>query len=216
MFLLTLCRLSYAQPTTQNLAAYRLSVTQNSNNQLIKIDKTQEGIQLDLVYGSTDNFVKKAVYPRGLAYTFLRKPAYEALLAVVKELRQQGLGIKLFDAYRPYDVTRILWSIVPDERYAANPKKGSYHNRGLAVDLSLFHLNTGKALPMGTGFDNFSDTAHHSFRTLPKAVLDNRERLKKVMERHGFTALESEWWHYTLKTDTIYPVLNIPFADLAR
>lgn len=216
MFLLALCRLSYAQPPTQDLAAYRLSVAQNSNNQLIKIDKTQQGIQLDLVYGSTNNFVKKPVYPRGLAYTFLRKPAYEALLAVVQELRQQGLGIQLFDAYRPYDVTRILWSIVPDERYAANPKNGSYHNRGLAVDLSVYDLKTGKLLPMGTGFDNFSDTAHHSFTALPQAQLDNRALLKNVMARHGFTALDSEWWHYTFKTDTVYPVLNIPFAELAR
>jgi D-alanyl-D-alanine dipeptidase len=214
MLLLILSKMDYAQPALQNLEAYRASVVQNGNNQLIKINKKHKGIQLDLVYASPYNFVKKAVYPQGLTYTFLRKPAYKALLSVVSELQKQNLGIKIFDAYRPYNVTKVLWSIVPDERYAANPKNGSYHNRGLAIDLSLFDLKTGKTLNMGTGFDNFSDTAHHHFNALPKEILNNRVLLKKVMEQYGFKALESEWWHYTFKTDTIYSVLNIPFDDL--
>lgn len=214
LLLLTLSARSYAQPVTQNLQQYRLSVAQNSNYPLRKIDKKHKGIQLDLVYAGEHNFVKKAVYPRGLNYTFLRKPAYDALLRVVQALGQQGIGVIIYDAYRPYEVTKILWSIVPDERYAANPARGSFHNRGLAVDLGLYDLKTGSALPMGTGFDNFSDTAHHSFTALPKAVHNNRALLKSMMEQYGFKALETEWWHYTFKTDTVYPVLNIPFEDL--
>ncbi len=211
LMLLAPGKMNYAQPALQSLQEYRASVAQNDDNQLVKIDKKHQGIQLDLVYAGARNFVKKAVYPKGLSYTFLRKPAYEALLGIVDELHKQNLGITIFDAYRPYHVTRVLWSIVPDERYAANPKKGSYHNRGLAIDLSLFDLKTGKVLNMGTGFDNFSDTAHHHFTALPEEVLHNRTLLKKVMEKYGFAALESEWWHYTFKTDTVYSILNIPF-----
>lgn len=207
-------KMIYAQPPLQNLDEYRASVVRDSSNQLIKIAQGHRGIQLDLVYASAHNFVNRAVYPKALNYTFLRRPAYDALLRVVNDLKKQNLGIKIFDAYRPYGVTRVMWSVVPDERYAANPKKGSYHNRALAIDLSLFDLKTGRTLPMGTGFDHFSDTARHSFTALPEPILHNRTLLKQAMEKHGFTALDSEWWHYTFKTDTVYSVLNIAFGEL--
>ncbi|MCH5718416.1 M15 family metallopeptidase [Niabella hibiscisoli] len=125
------------------------------------------------------------------------------------------MGLKVFDAYRPYSVTRKFWDLVKDERYVANPAKGSNHNRGTAIDLTLIQLNTGEELDMGTGFDNFSDTAHHSFKQLPEPILHNRQKLKTVMAKYGFTALSTEWWHYTYQSNIRFDVLDIPFRKLS-
>jgi zinc D-Ala-D-Ala dipeptidase len=109
-----------------------------------------------------------------------------------------------------------MWEPVQDDRYAADPKKGSGHNRGTAADLTIIYLSTGKELPMGTGFDNFSDTAHHNFTGLPAEVLKNRALLKKTMEENGFKALDTEWWHYSLPNAKEYELLNLSFAALAK
>jgi len=126
------------------------------------------------------------------------------------------MGIKIWDAYRPYSVTEKMWELVKDDRYAADPKFGSGHNRGIAVDLTIIDLSTGKELDMGTGFDNFSDTAHHDFKNLPANVLQNRLVLRSVMEKHGFKALETEWWHYYFINGKDYELLDIPFEELYR
>jgi D-alanyl-D-alanine dipeptidase len=127
-----------------------------------------------------------------------------------------GLGLKIFDAYRPYSVTVKFWELVKDERYVANPAKGSGHNRGIAVDLTIIDLKTGKELDMGTGFDNFTDTAHHTFTSLPEEVLHNRLLLKSTMEKYGFIALESEWWHYYLANGNTFELLDIEFKKLKK
>ncbi len=121
-----------------------------------------------------------------------------ALQKVQKELNQSGWGLKIFDAYRPYSVTVKFWELVKDERYVANPSKGSGHNRGITVDLTIINLKTRLELNMGTGFDNFSDTAHHSFTNLSEDILQNRILLKTTMEKYGFKAYNEEWWHYSL------------------
>ncbi|HYE55097.1 MAG TPA: M15 family metallopeptidase, partial [Chitinophagaceae bacterium] len=128
----------------------------------------------------------------------------------------QGYGLKIWDAYRPYSVTEKFWEMVKDERYVANPAKGSGHNRGLAVDLTIINLATGKELDMGTGFDNFTDTAHHTFTQLSPTVLENRKLLRQTMESCGFTAFESEWWHYFLPNPGHYTILDIPFKKLGK
>jgi D-alanyl-D-alanine dipeptidase len=128
---------------------------------------------------------------------------------------QSGLGLKIFDAYRPYSVTEKMWEPVQDDRYAADPKKGSGHNRGVAVDLTIINLKNNEALDMGTGFDNFSDTAHHAFTNLPEDVLQNRLLLKNIMEQHGFKALDTEWWHYSLPNAKEFELMNISFNDFA-
>ena len=132
------------------------------------------------------------------------------------ELVKQGLGLKLFDAYRPYAVTVLMWELIKDERYVANPKNGSGHNRGIAVDLTIIDLQTGKELNMGTGFDNFSDTAHHSFTALPKEVMRNRTLLKTIMEKNGFKSLDTEWWHYSWPGAPHFDVLDISFRKLKK
>ena len=135
--------------------------------------------------------------------TYLRAPAANALSQIQKKLNEQGLGLKIFDAYRPYSVTEKMWKLIKDDRYVADPKKGSGHNRG-------------KELQMPTGFDNFSDTAHQTFTALSGEVLQNRNLLKKLMEQFGFKPLETEWWHYSLPNATDFELLDISFKKLKR
>lgn len=177
--------------------------------------KKVPGILIDLRYAGTENFMHTRLYP-ATRTTYLRKPVIDSLILVQQELKPLGLGLKIFDAYRPYSVTEKMWEPVKDDRYAADPKKGSGHNRGIAVDLTLVELSTGNELPMGTGFDNFSDTAHHGFSGLSKEILQNRLLLKSLMEKHGFRALSTEWWHYYLAAYADFELLDISFQSLKR
>ena len=126
------------------------------------------------------------------------------------------MGLKIFDAYRPYSVTVKFWELVKDERYVAHPGKGSGHNRGIAVDLTIIDLASGQELDMGTGFDNFSDTAHSDYTQLPEKVLQNRQLLRSLMEKNGFKVLETEWWHFYLPGSNHYEILDIPFNKLKK
>lgn len=166
----------------------------------------------DFKYETEQNFTKKVLYVQ--AEAFLRLPAAKALQAVQNELKQQNLALKIFDAYRPYSVTVEMWKIVPDERYAANPAKGSGHNRGVAVDVTLVDLSTGKEIPMPTEFDHLSEKAHHNYMQFDSTILRNRSILRKVMESHGFVALETEWWHYYLANPTRFELLDFSFDQL--
>ncbi|RYY97935.1 MAG: peptidase M15 [Chitinophagaceae bacterium] len=123
---------------------------------------------------------------------------------------------KIWDAYRPHAATRLMWELVHDERYVANPAKGSGHNRGLAVDLTLMDSRTGRELDMGTGFDNFTDTAHADYSNLPPAVLANRLKLRRAMEAEGFTVLATEWWHFYWPNDRNYEVMDLGFGAILR
>ena len=127
-----------------------------------------------------------------------------------------GIGLKIFDAYRPYSVTEKMWEPIKDERYVADPKKGSGHNRGIAVDLTLINLKTKVELPMGTGYDNFSDTAHSTFMALPVEILQNRNLLKNIMEKNGFKVLETEWWHYSFTDAKDFELMDISFKKLKK
>jgi D-alanyl-D-alanine dipeptidase len=191
------------------------TVTADPDNAMVDVRKLVPSVVLDLRYATQDNFTGVVLYPP-LKTTYLRKPAAEALKAVEEALMEKKLGLKLFDAYRPYSVTVKMWDLVHDERYVADPKKASGHNRGIAADLTLIHLSTGEPLNMGTGFDNFTDSAHHSFMSLSQDVLDNRKLLKSVMEEHGFKALETEWWHYAFQSDKVFEPLDISFQDLRK
>jgi len=195
---------------------YVRSAETNPSDKMVELKSTIPGIVYDLRYATTNNFMHRLMYPKNTKVTFLRKPAAEALARVQEALMQQGRGLKIFDAYRPWSVTRSFWELVKDERYVANPAGGSNHNRGTAVDLTIIDLKTGLELPMGTGFDNFTDTAHHTFTQLPAPVLSNRELLKSIMEKNGFKALATEWWHYTYTDGNRYEVMDIPFKKLKR
>jgi D-alanyl-D-alanine dipeptidase len=170
------------------------------------------GIALDLRYATTNNFMHVQLYP--VARAFLRAPAARALLEVNRELARDGLAVKVWDAYRPYSVTVKMWEPIRNPDYVADPAKGSRHNRGAAVDLTLIELRSGRELPMPTGFDDFTPRARHDFNELPAVAIANRARLRDVMTRHGFEPLPSEWWHYDFKGWERFELMDVPLTDL--
>jgi D-alanyl-D-alanine dipeptidase len=200
----------------QSATEYSATVKADSNQQLVNLQSIIPNIVLDLRYATQNNFVGKIMYAERPSFTFMRLPAARALARVQKELNQQGLGLKIFDAYRPYSVTEKFWELIHDERYVANPAKGSGHNRGIAVDLTIVRLKTGEELHMPTGFDNFTDSAHHDFNGLPEEVLKNRKLLRETMEKYGFVAFPTEWWHYSLPEPEKYEVMDLGFGELKR
>jgi D-alanyl-D-alanine dipeptidase len=167
---------------------------------------------IELRYATKNNFMHRKMYAAKTRDTYLRLPAAKALLQVQQDLNTKGYGLKIFDAYRPYSVTEKFWKLVHDERYVADPKKGSGHNRGIAVDLTIIDLKTKKELDMGTGFDNFTDSAHHDFMALPSNILANRRLLKETMEKYGYKLVETEWWHYSWPDPEKYEVLDLDIA----
>jgi D-alanyl-D-alanine dipeptidase len=205
----------YGLTVINNIKVLQNEIANDSSMQMISLREYIPDIYLDLKYATTDNFMHEKLYPP-IYTTFLRKPAADALRSVVAELKKQNLTVKIFDAYRPYSITEKMWEKVKDDRYAADPSKGSGHNRGAAVDLTLIDLKTKKELPMGTGFDNFTDTAHSDFAQLPESILSNRNLLKSVMEKYGFKQLSTEWWHFYLPNSSTFELLDIRFADLKK
>jgi len=183
---------------------------------MINLKQIIPDIIFDLKYNTANNFTKRKLY-KSATTTYLRKDAAAALLLIHEYLKNMGLGLKIFDAYRPYSVTKLMWAIIHDERYVANPVNGSGHNKGIAVDITLVNLTTAKELNMGTAFDNFTDTAHHTFtKNLSPEIIANRTLLKSTMEKFGFKILETEWWHYSWKSNEIYDVMDINFKILSK
>jgi zinc D-Ala-D-Ala dipeptidase len=217
LFLTKTSLLLIAQPTNiiTSKKEYQLSIDSNIQKKLIDVKKLIPTIVLDLKYNTNNNFTKTTLYEKANT-TYLRVQPAAALLTIQNILLQKGLGIKIFDAYRPYDATKLMWDLIHDDRYVANPKNGSNHNRGLAIDLTIVNLKTAQEIDMGTGFDNFTDTAHHSFTNLPQVILDNRKLLKSLMEQHGFKAFDTEWWHYTWPNNLNYEILNISFKKIKK
>lgn len=150
----------------------------------------------DMKYATSDNFLKAKVYD--CAECYLRYKAVKALIKANAKFMKKGFRIKLFDCYRPLDIQKKMWTIVSNPEYVADPKKGSIHNRGGAVDITLVDLN-GKELDMGTTFDHFGPEAHHDYENLSEEIKDNRKFLRNTMTSFGFRIFESEWWHYNLK-----------------
>ena len=205
----------YGLKVITKVADYKQTVAGDTAKKFIDLKKVVPGIVLDLRYATTNNFTNHQLYPN-IKTTYMRLPAATALAKVQKELNEKGLGLKVWDAYRPYAATELMWELVKDERYTANPAKGSGHNRGIATDLTIVDLKTGDEINMGTGFDNFTDTAHHIFKNLPEDVLNNRRLLKSTMEKYGFKAFDTEWWHYYWPNDREYEVMNLSFKNLRK
>lgn len=171
--------------------------------ELISLDST---IRLDLRYATRNNFVGEQLYtcPR----CFLRPAVAKALLKVHRELGKKGLGLKLYDCYRPHSIQWALWKKVPDPRYVADPRKGSMHNRGSAVDLTVVERATGTELDMGTAFDYFGVEAYIDYQKLPAEVLNNRKTLRDLMVANGFRTTRTEWWHFSYALAS-YPISNM-------
>ncbi len=210
----TLAKNEYGLEIINDENSYRQIVLLDSNQKMISLRSIIPNIILDLRYATSNNFMHKKMYPSNPDETYLRLQGAKALAFVQHELNEQGLGLKIFDAYRPYSVTKDFWKQVHDERYVANPAKGSGHNLGIAVDLTIIDLKTAKELDMGTGFDNFTDSAHQNFIALPENSLNNRELLRTTMKKYGFIMYDTEWWHYAWPNDYNYAILDLSFEEL--
>ncbi|MCR8559261.1 M15 family metallopeptidase [Mucilaginibacter sp. BJC16-A38] len=196
----------------ENQAQYLEEVKADPNKKLVEIKKYIPEITLDIRYATANNFMHRKMYQQARA--FARLPVVMALKDVEADLKTRGLGLKIYDAYRPYSVTVKFYKETPDTNFVADPKKGSKHNRGCAIDLGLIDLKTGKDTDMPTGFDSFSRKAGANYAELPKQEIDNRELLKSVMAAHGFKVISTEWWHYDYNGWPNYPLLDIPFAAI--
>jgi D-alanyl-D-alanine dipeptidase len=192
--------------------AYQSSVKSDKNKELVEIKKWIPNIKLDIRYATKNNFAKKAVYKQARA--FARLPVVEALRNVQNELNKSGIGLKIFDGYRPYSVTVTFYNIASDKSFVANPKDGSRHNRGCAIDLTLINLKSGKELEMPTPYDSFAPEAAADFNKLPEQVIKNRELLIKTMEKNGFKVLSNEWWHFDFNGWKNFEIMDIPFEEL--
>jgi D-alanyl-D-alanine dipeptidase len=179
--------------------------------ELAKLDRT---LKLDIRYATTNNFAGRKIYEQPRA--FLQRPAAQALLRAHRNLKKRGYGLIIFDGYRPWRVTKKFWDITPDDRkqFVADPNRGSRHNRGCAVDVSLYDLKTGRALLMPSDYDDFSARAYPGYNGGEAIARARRDLLRQVMEREGFTVYPTEWWHFDYKDWKHYLILDIPFSQL--
>ena len=179
--------------------------------ELVRLDPT---IRLDIRYATANNIVHRPVYRQARA--FLQRPAAEALVRAGRALSEKGYGLLVFDGYRPWSVTKIFWdSVRPQERaFVADPKKGSMHNRGCAVDLSLYDLATGVEVEMPSTYDETSERASPDYAGGTQEQRARRDLLRSAMEKEGFTVEPNEWWHFNYRTWREYPILDIPFESV--
>lgn len=187
--------------------------TMVNGHDLVNIQDINPRIIVDIKYATTHNFTHKKVYTHAVCY--VRRSVADKLDKVQKELEKNKLGLKIFDGYRPRSVQYIFWDLMPDPRYVADPAKGSRHNRGSAVDVTLVD-STGKELAMPTPFDDFTIKAHRNYTKLPAAVIANRALLESVMIKFGFVGLPTEWWHFDDAQWQKYELLDIPLSDLIK
>ncbi|MEO8435233.1 MAG: M15 family metallopeptidase [Pyrinomonadaceae bacterium] len=181
--------------------------------ELVKLDPT---MKLDIRYAGKNNFLGRPVYKEARA--FLQRPAAEALVRVNQKLRTQGYGLLIHDGYRPWYVTKIFWDATPEDKkiFVADPAKGSRHNRGCAVDLSLFDLKTGQAVQMPGEYDEMTERSHINYACATDAAKQLRDLLRTAMAAEGFAVYEPEWWHYDYKDWKEYPILNVKFSQIGK
>jgi len=179
--------------------------------ELIKLDST---LKLDIHYASDNNFLGTPLYTEARA--FLQRPAAEAVVRANGKLHRLGYGLLIFDGYRPWYVTKIFWEATPPTQhsYVADPAQGSRHNRGCAVDLTIYDLKTGQPIPMPSSYDEFSENAHADYSGGTAEERAHRQLLRRTMEAEGFSIYPNEWWHFDYKDWRQYPIMNAPFSEI--
>ena len=182
--------------------------------ELVELTRVVPGIRLDIRYATTHNFMGRVLYPQARA--FLQRPAAEALAQVQAELQPLGYGLLVFDGYRPWRITKQMWDHTPADKkeFVADPRKGSRHNRGCAVDLTLCDLATGREIEMPGTYDEMSPRSYAAFAGGTPAQRTPRDLLRRLMEAHGFTVLPAEWWHFDFRDWKSYPIQDVPFEKL--
>jgi D-alanyl-D-alanine dipeptidase len=196
------------------LDEYKKSVETSPENELINLEKFIPGLALEIRYATTNNFTGKKIY--NLARAYARKPVAESLKKIQADLKKQGLALKIFDGYRPYSATVMFYETYHDTTYVASPYKGSRHNRGCAMDLTIIDLKTGKELPMPTEFDSFKKEAWPTTPVADPVIRQNRKTLIDAMEKHGFKVNASEWWHFDFIGWQKFAVMDIDFEELEK
>jgi D-alanyl-D-alanine dipeptidase len=182
--------------------------------ELVELASLDPTLRLDIRYATANNLVGRPVYDEARA--FLQRPAAEALLRAHQSLKQHGYGLLIFDGYRPWSVTKIFWDVTPPEKrqFVADPAKGSKHNHGCAVDLSLYDLKTGKEVTMPGVYDEMSERSYPTYHGGTIEQRTARDLLRKMMEKEGFTVYPFEWWHFDYKDWEKYPILDTPFSQI--
>ena len=182
--------------------------------ELVEPAKLDPTIKLEIRYATANNFLGMPVYSQARA--FLQRPAAEALVRVNRALKSQGYGLLVHDAYRPWYVTKIFWDATPQDKkvFVADPADGSRHNRGCAVDLTLYDLKIGHAVDMPSLYDEMTERAYSNYPGGTEEQNQHRAILRQAMEKEGFTVLPEEWWHFDYKDWKQYPILNSRFEDL--
>ena len=193
---------------------YNQSIKQNPDNELINLETFIPNVVLDIRYATTNNFTKEQIYNVPRAYA--RKPVAIALRKAQEEFKKSGVGIKIFDAYRPYAATVKFYEVYPDTTFVASPYRGSRHNRGCAIDMTLIDLKTGKELDMPTGYDAFVKAARPTYPITDEKVKKNRALIIDVMAMYGFRVNSSEWWHFDYRGYKAFSVLDISFEELEQ
>ena len=182
---------------------------------LVELVRLEPGLKLDIRYASSDNFTGQPVYEEARA--FLQRPAAEAVARVHRALAARGYGLLIFDGYRPWRVTKRFWDVTPPAKrdFVADPAKGSKHNRGCAVDLSLYRLADGHEVAMPSAYDDFSEKASPDYAGGTPEQRAHRDLLRAAMEAEGFTVEPNEWWHFNCRDWKEYPLLDVPFGAIA-
>lgn len=183
---------------------------------LVDVATLDSRIKLDIRYATSDNFLSTPVYSSARA--FLQRPAAEALLRAHRELLKLGYGLLIFDAYRPWYVTKMFWDATPPSKheFVANPAEGSRHNRGCAVDLSIYDLKSGEEVEMTGGYDEMSERSYPTYEGGTASQTRHRDLLRREMERQGFTVFATEWWHFDYRDWKSYGIQNVPFEQIAN
>jgi D-alanyl-D-alanine dipeptidase len=185
---------------------------------LVDVARLEPSILLDIRYATSDNFLGTPVYDPQTARAYLERPAAEALVRAHRSLRERGYGLLIHDAYRPWWVTWVFWEATPADKreFVANPATGSRHNRGCAVDLTLYSLADGRAVEMPSLYDEMSERASPGYAGGTAAQRARRDLLRSAMEKQGFTVFAAEWWHFDYEDWREYPILNVSFAAIDR
>ena len=182
---------------------------------LVELTTLDPTIHLDIRYATDRNIVGRPVYRQARA--FLQRPAAEAVVRAHRALKEKGYGLLVFDGYRPWSVTRDFWeSVRKDQRaFVANPRKGSKHNRGCAIDLTLYSLATGQEIEMPSGYDETSERASPNYKGGTPEQRAARDHLRDALENEDFEVEPNEWWHFNYEAWREYPILDIPFESIA-
>ncbi|MEP7270609.1 MAG: M15 family metallopeptidase [Acidobacteriota bacterium] len=185
-------------------------------SELVDLEGLDPTIHLEIRYATANNLMGKPVYSEARA--FLQKPAAMALLRAHRMLRKDGYGLLIFDGYRPWSVTKLFWDATPVDKkvFVADPSKGSRHNRGCAVDLTLYDFKTGKEVEMTGAYDEMTERSYANYQGGTPEQRRRRDLLRKAMEAEGYSVYPEEWWHFDYKDWQKYPILNLSFAELNK